>query len=183
MALSQAIMTALIEDDLSGYELARSFDAALGFFWHASHQQIYRELKKLSQQGHVSARKVAQRGRPDKIVYALTQAGREALAQWVYGNSRLQESKDDLFVKLYSLAPENVGHLATEIEQRRQAMMQRLYLYEKIRRRHYDDPGQLPLRRQGVYLVLAAGIGAGEQFLQWCDEALAMLAAVNPDSP
>ena len=32
MALAHAIMTALIEDDLSGYELARDFETSLGFF-------------------------------------------------------------------------------------------------------------------------------------------------------
>ena len=41
MALAHAIMTALLEDDLSGYELARDFETSLGFFWQASHQQIY----------------------------------------------------------------------------------------------------------------------------------------------
>ena len=37
MALAHAIMTALIDDDLSGYELAKAFDVSLGFFWRASH--------------------------------------------------------------------------------------------------------------------------------------------------
>ena len=32
MALRYAIMTALLEDELSGYDLARSFDKSLGFF-------------------------------------------------------------------------------------------------------------------------------------------------------
>ena len=49
MALSHAIMTALLEDDLSGYELAKRFDTSLGFFWRASHQQIYQELRKLEE--------------------------------------------------------------------------------------------------------------------------------------
>ena len=35
-----------------------------------------------------------------------------AMAEWVFGESRVQESKDDLFVKLYNLAPENVAFLA-----------------------------------------------------------------------
>ena len=48
MALAHAIMTALLEDDLSGYELARDFETSLGFFWQASHQQIYLELRKLA---------------------------------------------------------------------------------------------------------------------------------------
>ena len=32
MALAHAIMTALIDDDLSGIELAKDFEASLGFF-------------------------------------------------------------------------------------------------------------------------------------------------------
>ena len=45
MALTHAILTALLEEDLTGYELAKQFDVSLGFFWTASHQQIYQTLK------------------------------------------------------------------------------------------------------------------------------------------
>lgn len=176
MALPHAIMTALIEDEMSGYELAKAFDASLGFFWHASHQQIYQELRKLAGKGWLNRRKVAQRGKPDKIVYGLTRSGRDALGEWVYRDSRVQEGKDDLLVKLYTLGPDNIGHLRQEIDRRRQAMMQRLFLYERIRRAHYDDPAMLPLRRKGVFLALRLGIHSGEQYLAWCDEALDLLA-------
>lgn len=179
MALSHAIMTALLEDDMSGYELAKAFDVSLGLFWHASHQQIYQELRKLVKAGLLEKETVPQQGKPDKIVHRLTGAGRDALAEWVWGESRVQEARDDLWVKLYNLSPHNVGRLAAEVSQRRDEMMQRLYLYEKIRRRHYDDPDRLPVRRQGVYLALLAGIRQGEQFLAWCDEAQELLSRVE----
>jgi DNA-binding PadR family transcriptional regulator len=35
MALAHAIMTALIDSDLSGYELAKDFESSMGFFWNA----------------------------------------------------------------------------------------------------------------------------------------------------
>lgn len=179
MALAHAIMTALLEDDLSGYELARDFETSLGFFWQASHQQIYLELRKLSDKGWLNKRKVSQRGKPNKIVYGLTRGGRDALAEWVFSDTRNQPAKDDLLVKLYNLDQDNGAHLAGEIAARREHMMRRLYLYEKIRRRHYAAPESLPTRRKGVYLALALGIHQGEQFLTWCDEALALLATVK----
>ena len=181
MALAHAIMTALLEDDMSGYELARSFDGSLGFFWRASHQQIYQELSKLSGKGWLVGRTVPQEGKPSKIVYTLTGDGRAALEQWVLGGSRLVEAKDDLMVKLYNLNRGNLAHLISELEARREQVMARLYLYERIRRRHYDDPQALPLRRKGVYLALTAGVSQGEQFLQWCDNALAVLAGAQGD--
>jgi len=68
MALAHAIMTALIDDDLSGYELARDFETSLGFFWQASHQQIYQELRKLADKGWLARREVKQKGKPNKII-------------------------------------------------------------------------------------------------------------------
>jgi DNA-binding PadR family transcriptional regulator len=182
MALQHAIMTALLEDEMSGYELAKAFDSSLGFFWRASHQQIYQELKKLSDKGLLAKEVVPQAGKPNKIVYGLTGSGRIVMDQWVYQESKVQEGKDDLLVKLYNLSGDNTPQLMMELEQRRELAMQRLYLYEKIRRGHYQDPVSLPVRRRGVYLALAWGIASSEQFLQWCDTALQMLAtSEGPD--
>ena len=179
MALAHAIMTALIDDDLSGYELARDFETSMGFFWHASHQQIYQELHKLAEKSLLNKREVNQSGKPNKIVYGLTKAGRKALAEWVYGATKTQTAKDELVIKLYNLSDENAAHLAAEIADRRQEMMRLLYVYEKIRVRHYDDPLSLPTRSKGVYLALIRGLGQGQQFMAWCDEALELIASVE----
>ena len=178
MSLRYAIMTALIDDELSGYDLARSFDQSIGFFWRASHQQIYRELKLLSEREWVAGQSIAQAGKPDRITYALTAAGREALDEWVLEDDkkRMLETRDELYIKLYNLAPNNIESLQACIHERREQMMQRLYLYERIRLRHYAEPDALPPRRKGVYLALLGGISGGRQYLRWCDEALELLA-------
>jgi DNA-binding PadR family transcriptional regulator len=182
MALAHAIMTALIDDDLSGYELSRDFEASMGFFWHASHQQIYQELHKLAEKSFLNNREVSQSGKPNKIVYGLTKAGRDALAEWVYGTTKNQNAKDELVIKLYNLSEENASHLAAEIDARRQDMMQRLYTFEKLRVKHYNEPQLLPTRSKGVYLALIRGLGQGQQFLAWCDEALELIATVSGKS-
>ncbi len=185
MALRFAIMTALLDDEMSGYDLARAFDKSLGFFWHASHQQIYRELKNLSERAWVAHRAERQAGRPERHLYHLTEAGRTALDAWVLQGDRmrLQESKDELYIKLYNLSEHNIDYLASRLVARREAMMERLYLYERIRRRHYSDPPSLPLRRKGVYLALLSGITQGRQYLAWVDEALELLAVARDESP
>ncbi|MEN9435698.1 MAG: hypothetical protein RIR09_353, partial [Pseudomonadota bacterium] len=47
MSLAHAVLTSLIEKSSSGFELARRFDKSIGYFWHATHQQIYRELARM----------------------------------------------------------------------------------------------------------------------------------------
>ena len=176
MALSHALMTALLDEDLTGYELRRRFDTSLGFFWAASHQQIYQELRKLAEAGLLTARDVPQDGRPDKIVYALTDAGRDALAEFVAGETRRKPSKDDLFVKLYNLGHADPEPVRAELARRREEHAARLALYERIRSRHYAEPDALPLRRRGIYLALDAGIRTEAMYVDWCDDALRYLA-------
>ena len=154
----------------------------MGFFWHASHQQIYQELHKLAEKSWLNKREVSQSGKPNKIVYGLTKAGRDGLAEWVYGTTKNQNAKDELVIKLYNLSEKNAVHLASEIAERRQEMMQRLYTFEKLRVKHYDDPQSLPTRSKGVYLALIRGLGQGQQFMAWCDEALDLIGTVDGKS-
>ena len=54
MSLSHVLLTSLLEKPSSGFELARRFDRSMGFFWNASHQQIYRELSAMLAKGWIS---------------------------------------------------------------------------------------------------------------------------------
>ena len=83
VALPHAILVSLREQSGSGYELARRFDRSIGYFWAATHQQIYRTLKSMEGDGWVVVTPVVQQGRPDKKVYAVSDAGRAELARWI----------------------------------------------------------------------------------------------------
>jgi DNA-binding PadR family transcriptional regulator len=75
VALGDAILACLTEHPMTGYELAKTFDSSIGFFWMADHQQIYRELSKLRDRGHIQGREVVQSGKPNKLVYTLHSRG------------------------------------------------------------------------------------------------------------
>ena len=75
MALGDAILACLTERPMTGYELAKTFDASIGFYWKANHQQIYRELTRLRDRGHIQGCEVVQTGKPNKLVYTLTPEG------------------------------------------------------------------------------------------------------------
>lgn len=55
MSLPHALLTSLAERPGSGSELTRRFDRSIGYFWHATHQQIYRELARLEDEGWVES--------------------------------------------------------------------------------------------------------------------------------
>src|SRR5690348_6743093 len=81
--LGYALLGLLARRPLWGYDLARRMKVPIGYFWHASHSQIYPELAALEADGLVTHEIVQQRDRPDKKLYSITEAGREVLRRWV----------------------------------------------------------------------------------------------------
>ena len=101
MSLAYALLVSLIQEPKSGYDLAKQFDGSVGFFWQATHQQIYRELTKLEQQGRITAEAIAQEGRPDKKVFSVTSLGLSHLKTWLFQSSNIAPSKDEFLLKIY----------------------------------------------------------------------------------
>ena len=72
----------LSSEEASGYEIKKGIEE--GLFSHlidASFGSIYPALTQLAAEGLVTVRAEEQAGKPDKKVYAITPAGREALAR------------------------------------------------------------------------------------------------------
>ena len=179
MSLSHAILTALLDEDLTGYALAKQFDVSLGFFWQASHQQIYRELKGLHLAGSVNVLEVPQHGKPDKRIYSLTNQGRQMLDSWIAQSTRHRGAKDELFIKLFNVGSVPVEQVTEAVAQRQVEHARKLELYRKIEARNYASPSTLPDRKKGVYLSLLAGIRQEQTALAWCDDALDLLGTVK----
>ncbi len=68
----------------SGYEIRRSAELSLRFFWAVSPKQIYDELRELESRGLVRGSDDP-KGSMRRRTFALTRAGEEALAAWVAG--------------------------------------------------------------------------------------------------
>src|SRR5260370_6005576 len=77
MALSHAILATLLSGPISGYKLTKRFNPAIGYFWQATHQQIYRGLTSPEEQGYVE--RVPSSSPSTEKRYALTSEGRDAL--------------------------------------------------------------------------------------------------------
>ena len=68
---------------MSGYELRKWAQQMRFFYWSPAQSQIYGELNRLAARGWAVAEEVAQAGRPDKRVFAITPAGQAELTRWL----------------------------------------------------------------------------------------------------
>jgi len=178
MALADAILACLTERPMTGYELAKTFDASIGFFWKADHQQIYRELSKLRDRGHVQAREVVQSGKPNKLVYTLTDDGRAAFRHWGARPSVPPSIKDDLLVRLYALDHVDIEPLRTDLMARLEHHRDRYERYERLLNKRFPD-GTAPPADVGKMLSLRLGMRHERMVVEWCEEALDALSAMS----
>ena len=174
MALGEAILTCLVEQPMSGYDLARCFQSSIGFFWKADHQQIYRELAKLRERGWIEGREVIQSGVPNKFVYTILPVGRAALRAWSAQPAEPPSSKDDLLVRLYALGDVDLEAVRIQITQRLEFHQGRLARYDTILTKGFTGRELTP-RELGRLLGLKFGLRRERSILEWCQEALELL--------
>jgi DNA-binding PadR family transcriptional regulator len=170
MALEHALLVALSEQPASGLDLAKRFSRSIGFFWHATHQQIYRVLGRMDADGWVEVTAVAQAGRPDKKVYAVTPAGAEALAAWLAEPTTPDPLRSDLAVKLRGASFGDGGAVLDVVRANLADHHARLDHYQQLMKRDYPEPAALSGLELDHYLVLRGGILMEESWIAWLTE-------------
>lgn len=173
MALTHAILVALSEQSGSGYELARRFDRSIGYFWSATHQQIYRTLRAMEGDDWVHSTAVVQHGRPDKKVYTVSAAGRAELARWIADPA--DRELRDIAVKLRGAGAADLPALLRQLVTVRAEHAARLDTYLDIEKRQFPDPAGLSGAALQQHLVLRGGISAERGSVGWLDEVLGTL--------
>lgn len=176
VALPHAILVSLREQSGSGYELAHRFDNSIGYFWSATHQQIYRTLRTMEADGWVHVTEVTQQGRPDKKVYTVAEAGRAELARWISaplsgrGSSVVDNRLRELAVKIRAAGYGDAEAVRDQATTLRAERAERLDVYRALAKKQFPDPSSLTGAGLHQYLVLRGGIRAEESAVDWLDE-------------
>jgi len=175
MALGDAILACLTEHPMTGYELAKTFDSSIGFFWKRDHQQIYRELSRLRDRGYIQGREVVQTGKPNKLVYTLTAEGRAAFKTWASRPSVPASIKDDLLVRLYALGATDIAPVRADLMARLEHHRDRAERYDRILKKRFPDGSASPAD-MGKLLNLRLGLRHERMVAEWCEEAITALS-------
>jgi DNA-binding PadR family transcriptional regulator len=165
------MLSVLLDGSATGYELAKRFDASVAHVWHALPQQLYQELGRMEDEGLVEGEVVVQTTRPNKRVFSITKAGRDALEAWLSEPYRMRGMKEELLIKMYSadiVEPEQIiglleGYIAMHEE--------KLALYERFREQMFrgrsEDDFVATTHRVGPYLALVRGLTYERENIGW----------------
>ena len=95
------LLALLAKEPAHGYELKARLEDIFGDAYPSPNiGQVYLTLQRLERAGLVRSQDVVQATRPNKRVYELTPAGRDAVAAWVKKPSDAPRVRDDFFMKL-----------------------------------------------------------------------------------
>lgn len=177
MALAHAILTALSHEPLSGYDLAKAFRTSTGFFWRASRQQIYSELRILEAKGLLVGARQEQERYPDKMLWSITPSGATALKEWLDSPSQPASIKEELLVKLYALENADLSAFQAQLVERRHYHAERLELFRTIERKLTSRP-VIDVRDLGRLLGVRSGIGYERAMHDWCGDAIKQVASL-----
>lgn len=180
MSLRHAILALLDVEPGTGYDLMTRFRSSVGFFWAAGHQQVYKELHALLDEGLVDCDEQAQTGKPSRKVYSLTDAGLAEFDAWLQQAAAPMKIRDPLLVKMFAGRRLPKPVLAAELAKHREIHERTLATYHQLE----ALIDAMPPRKQARYLyprqTLRMGIHFEQAWLAWCAESVAALDLPAP---
>ena len=156
--------------DASGYDLMKLAERSVGFLWQPVKSQLYALLPQFVERGYAESMEVTQRGRPDKTVYRLTDAGREELRASLLALEPEGRAAYAIFnFKVFFGEIVGAEHVRETIEARRERVLARIAALREVERGADAEEDFYPL------LTLELGTEELQAFVTWADRVLMRL--------
>ena len=98
---SFVILGLLSHEPMTGYDIKKRIDASLKYFWSASFGSIYPALADLEKKKYVTKQNMPNEKGREKIIYEITEEGRQCLAQWLRQPIEKDELRYETILKLF----------------------------------------------------------------------------------
>lgn len=164
----------------SGYEIRKTVQQSVGFFWGESYGQIYPTLKRLLSGKHIVPSSSGAKTRSKRQEYSITPAGLALLQEWLTVPFRDDPPRDEFLLKMF-FAAEAGPKVAIEQLRRFKERNQRLLAT-------LEELSVLARKRDGVnpypgfpywMFTLNYGVSQLRASLQWSESTMAALCALR----
>ncbi|RJO75215.1 PadR family transcriptional regulator [Nocardia panacis] len=178
MSLRYALLGLLEDGPASGYELTARFENSLQkYAWTARQSHIYPELNRLADAGLIEVIAQGARGRR---TYALTEAGRAELREWLTGPMKPRAVRDEQVLRmslLSALEPEQARALVRRFREQARAELDELRILAARADADTHPRGRLRFGR----LAIEYGVHQYDALCRWADWARDVIDAAEAD--
>jgi len=160
----------------SGYEIRKTIQQSVGFFWGESFGQIYPSLKRLTAEKLIVPSSSGSKARANRQEYSITPAGHACLQQWLALPYRDDPPRNQFLLKLFFARDASPGaaiaHVRRFQENNRRVLATLEFLEPLARANNSANPGF-----RYWMLTMSLGVAQLRACLEWCESAIAMLSA------
>jgi PadR family transcriptional regulator, regulatory protein AphA len=181
MSLTHAILGLLqCTAPMTGYDLkTQYFDESIGYFWPADQAQVYRTLDKMAEEGWVESRIEVQEGRPNRKIYAITEAGYDELQRWLVEHHPVPAVREPFLIQTYFAGMLPNGQILDLLAERIKAHQALLEEYQQVPLPPLDE---LTDQREHTMarLTLEFGLRYQQMQMEWIKLAMETISKI-PD--
>ncbi|GIP33414.1 PadR family transcriptional regulator [Paenibacillus sp. J2TS4] len=168
MNIQNVILGFLLDGPMTGYDLKGKFDESVSYFFEATFSGIYPALRKMESEGLVIKEVLLQEGKPNKNVFAITDKGRTAFADYLASPVAQSVQRSDLLLRIFfgsHCSEEQIVKWLTQEQARLQDGLAHLLAMQEAL---LKDPETDPFRLK----TLSFGMEQLRLSLQWIDNEL-----------
>ena len=180
--LEYVILAGLIRRPRSGYDLTKWMERETNHFFSVGHSSIYPALARLEEGGLVEHEVVPSDKGPERKVFSVTEAGREALLAWADAPPAERQMRDEQLVKALCYPYMAEERALARLGEEKMRHEEKLARYEGFERELEDTFREGKISREaylGTRLTLARGIGVEKSYAEWCEEAARIVASAE----
>lgn len=169
------ILGLLDHEPMSGYDIKKRVDIIVSQFWNVGFAQIYPTLAVLEGEGLVLRKASGEKKGPQRHAFEITETGRQALRGWLKTPAQKEYTKYEILLKLYfsgGMPPENSVRSIREFRERQQRQLGMVQAFRKNLEAVLDEDED----HLYYYLTVLFGERVYGAYLEWADEALALMA-------
>ncbi|MCK5148307.1 PadR family transcriptional regulator [bacterium] len=169
-----AILGLLNMEPMSGYDIKKHIETGIKHFWNMSYGSIYPRLNKLTQEQLVTKKIINQEGKPNRIIYSITEKGEDELYGWQTQGTEIAQKYDTLLLKIFISQNLSRDEQIALINDYREKIEEKFLFFKKSEsdflKKSYESE-----KRFLYYITLRSGILNYEAKLKWMDETLELL--------
>ena len=164
---------------MTGYDLKRTFDRTIDFFWSAQMSQIYRELNKLEERGLVKSEVETQEKRPDRKVYQLTEEGKKTFIKWLnkFPNRLSEICRCRFLMRVFFASRITLDELSFEIKRFKKEKEEEIRKIREIEETIKNYNQEEKYKDEIFYwdLIIRKGCRRNSAEIEWADECMHLI--------
>jgi len=168
------ILGLLAHENSSGYDLKKEIDHMISQFWDVGYGQLYPTLKMLEKEGSITGTAAQSEKGPNRIVYAITDAGKQKLINWLSLPNEKEYVRYEILLKLFFgnlSSPTNTIKRINAFQKQHEEDLQLIRSYKVNLESAFEE------NRDHLYYYLTVLFGEHiyKAYLEWANEALAFI--------